>query len=48
MVEKKLGNDSFVSNAPQAVVEKEKGKLAQAKESKKTLETALERVGSLS
>jgi valyl-tRNA synthetase len=31
-LEGKLGNDEFVKNAPAAVVEKERAKLAEAKE----------------
>lgn len=43
-VEKKLSNERFVSNAPEAVVEKERKKLADGQEKLKALEESLSRL----
>jgi len=43
-VQKKLGNERFVNNAPSAVVEKEQQKRADAEEKIRVLETQLERL----
>ena len=45
--EKKLGNERFVANAPDAVVEEAREKLAAAREKREVLERALERVAAL-
>ena len=45
--EKKLGNERFVANAPDAVVAEAREKLAAARERRETLERALERVTAL-
>jgi len=37
-IEKKLGNDGFIAKAPDAVIEKERGKLAEYQSAKKLLE----------
>lgn len=44
-VQKKLGNERFVNNAPSAVVEKERKKLADGEAKIKSLEEALEQLG---
>jgi len=45
--EKKLGNDKFVTNAPEDVVETERGKLADARQVKEKLKEARERLAGL-
>ncbi|MDQ4144306.1 MAG: valine--tRNA ligase, partial [Actinomycetota bacterium] len=40
--ERKLANDSFVSKAPEEVVEKERRKLAEASDAKRKLESQLQ------
>ncbi|HAO00964.1 MAG TPA: valine--tRNA ligase, partial [Halomonas sp.] len=37
-IEKKLGNEGFIAKAPDAVIEKERGKLAEYQSAKKLLE----------
>jgi len=44
-VEKKLSNERFVNNAPDAVVDKERKKLADGQAKVKSLEEALARLG---
>lgn len=46
-VQNKLSNEQFVSNAPAAVIEKEKAKLAEAEKLKTSSQEALERLASL-
>jgi len=43
-IEKKLGNEKFVANAPQEIVDAEREKLAELSEARGRLETALARV----
>jgi len=43
-IEKKLGNEKFVANAPQEIVDAEREKLAELQEARARLETALARV----
>ena len=46
-IEKKLGNDGFIAKAPVAVVEKERGKLAEFQAAKKLLEEQKAKIESL-
>ncbi|MDI5892418.1 valine--tRNA ligase [Halomonas rhizosphaerae] len=46
-IEKKLGNESFVAKAPEAVVEKERGKLADFKASRRLLVEQREKIAAL-
>ncbi|WP_083001085.1 valine--tRNA ligase [Halomonas sp. GT] len=46
-IEKKLGNDGFIAKAPEAVVEKERGKLAEFQAAKKLLEEQQAKIAAL-
>jgi valyl-tRNA synthetase len=46
-IEKKLGNEGFISKAPEAVVEKERGKLAEFQAAKKLLEEQKAKISAL-
>ena len=46
-IEKKLGNEGFIAKAPEAVVEKERGKLAEFQAAKKLLEEQQAKIGAL-
>ncbi|WP_434984310.1 valine--tRNA ligase [Vreelandella zhaodongensis] len=46
-IEKKLGNEGFVAKAPEAVVEKERGKLAEFQAAKKLLEEQQAKIAAL-
>ncbi len=46
-IEKKLGNEGFIAKAPEAVVEKERGKLAEFQAAKKLLEEQKAKIAAL-
>ncbi|MFC7369654.1 valine--tRNA ligase [Vreelandella zhaodongensis] len=46
-IEKKLGNEGFIAKAPEAVVEKERGKLAEFQAAKKLLEEQQAKIAAL-
>ena len=46
-IEKKLGNEGFIAKAPEAVVEKERGKLAEFQAAKKLLEEQQTKIAAL-
>jgi valyl-tRNA synthetase len=46
-IEKKLGNESFVAKAPEAVVEKERGKLADFQASRRLLVEQRDKIAAL-
>ncbi|MBW2187269.1 MAG: hypothetical protein JRG71_12990, partial [Deltaproteobacteria bacterium] len=47
MFSKKLSNEKFVANAPPAVLEKDRGKLAAAKDKLLVLQQSLEKISAL-